>query len=412
MKRSQAIVSFSLILIIASTIALALLVNTFSAEPILESQKTYGGTSGESLVQTNDGGYVIAADVAGQEPELLKTDSTGNLIWNTSIGYSAVSNLAVFSSSDGGYLAVERSNYSEVAALLTKVDGEGIVKWTVPYIVSAYPSYVNYAAQASDGGILVVGGIKNPQSATDQTWILKVSSSSNVQLNVTYSNFTASLITQTLDGSYVFAGDSGGQDPSLFRTYLAKIDGAGKVQWQMSYGNQTGYRPRALIATSDGGYMVAGAKYLPSGSAAAFAAKTDSEGKLQWTRTFGENSGFRVINQNADGYLFTGGTYNNQQQYTARIVQTDFTGGVKWQTSYNGGDNGYVYSLVPTQDGGYAFTGATGANSTNTQIWLVKVGSGGALANWPYIADVAALVVLVTVVAAVELVRRHMSKSI
>jgi hypothetical protein len=277
--------------------------------------------------------------------------------------------------------------------------------------VSAYPSYLNYATQTNDGGYILVGGTKTPKSTIDETWILKTASDGNKQWNITCGNFTASLITQALDGSYIFAGDSGGQEPSLFRTYLAKMDEAGNVLWQKSFDNQTGYRPRSLIASNDGGFMLAGARYLPDGSAAAFALKTDSQANLEWTRTFGENSGFRDVVENSDNssYLFAGGTYNYQQNYFARLVQTNALGGVEWQTSYSGIGNGYVYSLVQTRDGGYAFTGATSnANSTRTEIWVVKVGSNETSQGWLYISS--AIIIVVAVAASIVLILRIRKK--
>ena len=333
------------------------------------------------------------------------------MLWNVSIGFSSISNIVEFAASDGSFIVAQRSGNSGVAALLVKVNDEGVVQWSVPYQVSAYPSYLNYATQTNDGGYVLMGGIKTPQSIIDETWFLKIGSNGDNQWNVTYGNFTASLITQSFDGSYIFAGDSGGQDPSLFRTYLAKMDGAGNVLWQKSFDNQTGCRPRSLIATSEGGFMLAGARYLPDGSAAAFALKTDSQGNLQWTRTFGENSGFRVAVENSDNnsYLFAGGTYNYQQNYFARLVQTNATGDVEWQTSYSGIGNGYVYSLVQTQDGGYAFTGATSeANSTSTEMWLVKVGSNGTSTSWLYIAG--AIIIVAAVTASIVLILRRRKK--
>ena len=409
MKKADAITSFVLILIITFTFVNTPNVRAASPEPLVEWQKTYGGISGDSLVQSADGGYVIATTF-DKEQRLIKTDSVGNIVWNVSIGYSSISNIVEFAASDGGFVVAQRSGNSDVAALLVKVSADGVVQWSVPYSVSAYPSYLNYATQTNDGGYVFVGGTKTPKSTIDKTWVLKTSSDGDKQWNITYGNFTASLITQAFDGNYIFAGDSDGQDPSLFITYLAKMDAAGNVLWQKSYDNQTGYRPRSLIATSDGGFMLAGARYLSDGSAAAFALKTDSQGNLQWTRTFGENSGFRVEIENSynNSYLFAGGTYNYQQNYFARLVQTNSLGGVEWQTSYSGIGNGYVYSLVQTRDGGYAFTGATSeANSTSTEIWLVKVGSNGNSTNWLYIAGG---IIVAAVAASFVLILRRRKK--
>jgi hypothetical protein len=399
MKTADAVTSFALILIITFTIVSTLPFCAASSEPLVEWQKTYGGTSGDAIVQASDGGYVIAATFVGEQ-RLIKTDVAGNIVWNVSIGYSSISNIVEFVASDDGYIVAQRSGESPIAVLLVKINGDGVVQWSIPYQVSAFSSYLNYATQTNDGGYVFVGGTKTPNSTIDETWILKTGSDGNKQWNITYRNFTASLITQTLDGNYVFAGDSGGQDASFFITYIAKMDGTGNILWQKSFENQTGYRPRSLISTSDGGFMLAGARYLPSGSAAAFALKTDSQGNLQWTRTFGENSGFRVAIENSDNnsYIFAGGTYNIQQDYFARLVHTNAMGDVEWQTSYSGIGNGYVYSLVQTRDGGYAFTGATSElNSTSTEMWLVKVGSNGTSNSWLYIAGA---IIIVAVVAA------------
>jgi hypothetical protein len=410
MKTTDAVTSFTLILIITFTFVYTLPVCDASPEQLIEWQKTYGGTSGDALVQAEDGGYVIAATFAGEQ-RLIKADAAGNIVWNVSIGYSSISNIVEFAASDGAFVVAQKSENSAVAALLVKVDGNGVVQWSVPYQVSVYPSYLNYATQTNDGGYVLIGGTKTPKSVIDETWILKTGSDGDKQWNITYGNFTASLITQSFDASYIFAGDSGGQEPSLFRTYLAKMDDSGHVLWQKSYDNQTGYRPRSLIATSDGGFMLAGARYLPDGSAAAFALKTDSKGNLEWTRTFGENSGFRVAVENSDNssYLFAGGTYNYQQNYFARLVQTNALGGVEWQTSYSGIGNGYVYSLVQTRDGGYAFTGATSkVNSTSTEMWLVKVGSNGISTSWLYIAS--AIVTVAAFMASIVLILRRRKK--
>jgi hypothetical protein len=111
---------------------------------LVEWQKTYGGISGDSLLQAADGGYVIVATFVG-ESRLIKTDASGNVVWNVSIGSSSISNILEFADSDGGFVIAQRSVDSAVTALLVKVDSDGVVQWSLPYQVSVNQSYLNYA---------------------------------------------------------------------------------------------------------------------------------------------------------------------------------------------------------------------------------------------------------------------------
>jgi hypothetical protein len=92
--------------------------------------KTYGGTGGEygySLVQTSDGGYVLAGITysygAGYTDFwLVKTDSSGNELWDKAYGGTDADHpYSVVQTSDGGY-AIAGSTYSSPAdAKLVKV---------------------------------------------------------------------------------------------------------------------------------------------------------------------------------------------------------------------------------------------------------------------------------------------------
>ncbi len=338
----------------------------------IEWEKTYSGISGDSLVQTFDGGFAIAATVSGQD-EVLRVDKDGNVLWNITIGASAIPDKWIWATLDGGCVIARRPNNSSIAASLIKINAEGKVLWNQSYELG-YEAYLNQAIQAQDGFTLI-GSISTPEETQNPTWIMKTDSGGNKQWNITYNNFTGSVIAESNAG-YVFAGDSNGQNPWLLRAHLAKIDYSGVVQWEKVYEDQSGYRPRSLLPTRDGGFVIAGARYFQNLSASAFALRTDTEGNLEWTKTYGENSGFRIAleDRNSQSYLFAGGIYDSQQHFSARLVNTDSQGNVEWEKKIVGKGNSYVYSLIPTSDGGYAFTGATGpADSSATEVWLVKL---------------------------------------
>ena len=105
----------------------------------MQWSKTYGGTDGEvggKVIQTDDGGYVLAGNTgAGGDLDfwLVKTDAAGNMQWNNTYGGTDnESNPALLQTSDGGYaLAGSTTSYGAGSAdfWLVKTDVESGLAW-------------------------------------------------------------------------------------------------------------------------------------------------------------------------------------------------------------------------------------------------------------------------------------------
>lgn len=93
--------------------------------------KTIGGTGDDearSVIQTNDGGYMVAAHIADFGSTLIKTDAAGNVQWSSSYRSEYCSFNKVIATNDGGYLAVGTA--TEVGGtygrfFMVKVDANG-----------------------------------------------------------------------------------------------------------------------------------------------------------------------------------------------------------------------------------------------------------------------------------------------
>jgi hypothetical protein len=286
----------------------------------IQWNKTYGGTGEEyaySLVETSDGGYAIAGltDSFGagwRDFWLVKTDAFGNMQWNKTYGGTGWDwAFSLVEAPDGGYtLAGFTSSFGD-APWLVKTDALGNMEWNRTYSTSA-AQQANSLVATSDGGYAI---------ACDSL-LIKTDALGNMQWNKTYGG--ASLV-KALDGGYAIANNTNDN------FWLTKTDAFGNMQWNKTYGGTNDYEGRSVVTTSDGGYAIAG-----------------------WTESFG--AGW------SDFWL----------------VKTDSNGAMQWNRTYGGTGYDGAHSLVATSDGGYILAGYTDSFGAGQQdFWLVKTDENG-----------------------------------
>ena len=132
--------------------------------------------------------------------------------------------------------------------------------------------------------------------------------------------------------------------------------------WSKKYGDSKVDIARSVIATSDGGYAIAGQKssFEPTGYEFLLA-KTDAHGNMEWNKTYGGpkgDYGFSLVEASDGGYAIAGwSTHSDGQGYSSWLVKTDEFGNMEWNQTYGGTESELVRSLVETSDGGYAIAG-------------------------------------------------------
>lgn len=85
--------------------------------------------------------------------------------------------------------------------------------------------------------------------------------------------------------------------------------------------------------------------------------KLDTNGNLQWNKTFGgtQDDGATFVLQTIDGgYILSGFTYSNVPGGDAWLIKTDANGNELWNKTFGGTGIEYAYSVLQTSDGGYA----------------------------------------------------------
>jgi len=185
------------------------------------------------------------------------------------------------------------------------------------------------------------------------------------------------LVRQTADGGYAIAGSTDKVQPGIWHFWLIKTDSNGIVQWNKTYGGPERDRLWSFVQTSDGGFALIGDE---PDVGLALLVKVDLNGNVEWNKTLGTTNGDTIhsITETVDGgYAMAGIT--NGAGYDGILMKSDSAGNMQWYKTYGGASNDQFESVVQSSDGGYAMAGATQSfdSSGKTKAYFVKTDSGG-----------------------------------
>src|SRR6185436_20058437 len=318
----------------------------------IQWQNTIGGSSDDqlnSIRQTSDGGYILGgqslSDISGDKTKncmgqydywLVKTDASGNIQWQNTIGGNSLDILrSVNQTLDGGYIlgGISTSPISGDKTedsiggwdyWIIKTDASGNIQWQNT-IGGSEVDFLNSIQQTSDGGY-VLGGNSNSNISDDKTensngssdyWIIKTDASGNIQWQNTIGGDGVDYlysIQQTTDGGYILGGHSssnisGDKTESCWDTicipyceadlWIVKTDTIGNVIWQNTIGGNSTEAARSVQQTADGGYILGGITSSDisgdktencNGSDDYYIVKIDASGNIQWQNTIGGNN--------------------------------------------------------------------------------------------------------------------------
>jgi len=299
----------------------------FTQVPDTQWTKTFGGGNddlGYSVQQTSDGGYIITGVThsfgsGNGDVYLIKTDGSGNLLWYNTFGGTDVDvGYSVQQTSDGGYIiaGLTRSfgaGYYDV--YLVKTDSSGNLLWENTFGGGAWDE-ARSVQQTLDGGY-IIAGFTYSAGLNGDVYLIKTDNSGNLLWYNTFGEIDYEWgfsVQQTSDGGYIVAGYTDSYGPGPRAVYLVKTDNSGNLLWYNTFGGSNEDIGFSVRETSDGGYIIAGlTRSFGAGSDDVYLIKTDNSGNLLWQNTFGGTSldEARSVQQTLDGgYIIAGGTYS------------------------------------------------------------------------------------------------------
>jgi len=162
------------------------------------------------------------------------------------------------------------------------------------------------------------------------------------------------------DGGYLIVGDTVTQyEPVMIgHLLLLRLDADGEIVWERMYGGDRSCSGQSVLATCDGGYMVAGTiESAPGSDLDVYLLCVDEDGTEWWSRSFGtplDEVGGALLRAADGGYVIVGNSVDPNDvvadpgaagyagfagRSNAYIVRTDEEGNEIWSRRYDTEDN-------------------------------------------------------------------------
>jgi len=340
-------------------------------------QKTFGGTSsddGYSIDFTADGGFILCGnsgsidgDVSGNhgmlDVWLVRTDSLGNIIWQNSYGGNKdeIGN-SVIATNDGGFVVAGRTGTSSNGNVVGyygnndfwvfKVDSVGTFLWQRCLGGSLYDQAFSIKATI-DNGYIIAGSTRSLDHdlssgwvTGEETWIVKIDSVGNIIWNRTFGGTddeSYHSVILTSDGGYLMVGKTTSYGPTTVGfhgyqdVYVVKVNSLGFVEWQKCFGGINFEFANNSVETASGDFLIGASTYSLDGDAngntikGAWVLRISAIGNLIWQKTFGGVSLFGrttelrdLIINNEEGITILSSTIANDGDISGNHGYYDF----------------------------------------------------------------------------------------
>ena len=268
---------------------------------------TYGGSDddiGNDVIESSDGSFYIigyskssdgdASINKGQHDNwLLKTDSSGKLLWEKSYGFTGHDHAYnIIKTTDGGlffngFLDVTASEGQGSSSRhgvgefwCHKVNSNGDLEWR-RYFGGSNNDRSYDSVQTQDGGFILVGTtesedieISNSFGSYDM-WIIRLSSSGELLWEKSFGGSAIDegvIIIKNQDNNYTILGNTNSPKIDGFKTrgmndfLLIKLDSSGNILSKIRHGSPQFDYAKDLNQTIDGSYFVTGYSRNPLNS--------------------------------------------------------------------------------------------------------------------------------------------------
>jgi len=340
---------------------------------------------------TDDDGAAepVPSNITVPEPDLIVPRlSPFTVVWNRTLRGANDALDPFFDvepTADGGVVAVGQAFVDgSDAAWLVKFDDDGTVEFQRFYGGSANER-ANGVVQTADSGFAIVGNTRSSGNGFRDLWLIKTDGQGNEQFNVTYGGSNRDLgeaIVQTADGGFAIAGETssfGSDDIWLLRT-----DSQGNEQVNETYGGTAIDRGESLVQTADSGFAIVGqTASFGSGDDDLWLIRTTAQGVVRFRTPYGGSDteqGYSLVQTDDGGFAVVGYTTSfGAGGRDVWLLRTDSSGTIQYNRTYGGSDDDEAWGIVTRPEGGFVLAGITYSfGSGQDDGWVLRINDSGA----------------------------------
>jgi hypothetical protein len=358
---------------------------------------TYGGgnyDSSFSVVECSGGGFAMAGGfynmATTDDVWLIRTDANGIHQWNKTFGDTGIDQgTSIVECSGGGFaIAGYTNSFGEgnYDVWLIRTDPTGNHLWNVTFGGSnsdggsgdAGPKLV----ECSDGGFAIVATTESFGAGLHDVWLIRTDASGTHQWNETYGGTSAdwgAALIEYSTGGFVIAGYTQSYGAGNYDGWILRTDASGTHQWNFTWGDVNENACEDLVECSDGGLAATGYTMLFGGGGYNVAlVRSDSSGNILWTRTYGTpetDKGYSVIECSGGGFAIAGHTYTGATSFDGLLIRTYSNGTEYWTQTYDGTASymDMVWQIIQCASGSdLILTGYQGFGGGNNDAWLLR----------------------------------------
>ncbi len=190
---------------------------------------------------------------------------------------------------------------------------------------------------------------------------------------ITTSDNALLIVGHTLSNNQDISNNNGGAD-----VWVLKTDLDGTIQWSKTFGTTANEMAHGIAKTSNDEYIIAGTTHASgNGKGDAYLLKIDIDGNVIWEKTFGGEKfdGFQKIRATANQSFLVAGTTNSSEnapnqasgQGDIWILNIDADGNIIWEKTFGGSRSDLLEDLTIDSAGDIYLTGSTFSKDGNFQ---------------------------------------------
>jgi len=340
-------------------------------------------------IQNNEDRYMILGSNS-ENLILLLDDETGLNTELITLGYGPdETGVELNMMNDNEFLILSNvvNDGSDHDIRLTKTNSNGELSWNTVYGSDGLDSARDIHFTA-DNGILITGTFDpEPGRNRRELWLLKTNSNGTEELNTSigytdqYSQGNA--LYEVEDGYVVLGNTEEKNDPKHRKIWLVKFDNSDLENIDTSWTNVIDIEnydyPSDLIVSNDGSLVSVGYSTSSSDgeSQKAWVLTTNLDGSNENIVLFPGNIYFYSIIQSSEDNFVIAGKKEVNSNMQAFVLCLDAFGAIIWQNTFGSEDEDSFMSVSQTNDGGYLLSGTSKVGSGNSDIFYVKTDSEG-----------------------------------